>query len=213
MSLVIFDLDNTLIFGQSQRYLLFYLYKRREISLFFLLSMMAWFVGYKLGIVNNPKKAMMKSFMLLKNKSIELYNKIFNDFYEDVLKSKLNPLCLEKLAYHKKRNDRLVLLSNVIKPLADVVSEKLDIGLVLASEPEIKNGFYTGGINGEICYENNKAKVLKKFFSDKDFADSYAYADHFSDLIMLNMVKNPVAVNPDPKLFLVAKKNNWLILK
>ena len=65
--LVIFDLDNTLIKGQSQAFLLSYLLKKGVITPFFYLKLMSWFIFYKLGLIKNPGRIMDYSFSFLKD--------------------------------------------------------------------------------------------------------------------------------------------------
>ena len=47
---------------------------------------------------------------------------------------------------------------------------------------------------------------------DVDWSASYAYGDSFTDHYMLEMVGNPVAVYPEPKLYALAKEKNWEVL-
>jgi phosphoserine phosphatase len=65
-----------------------------------------------------------------------------------------------------------------------------------------------------------KVTKLKEFLQAKekaginfDLNDSYAYADDFNDLPLLSLVGHPVAVNPDPKLYKLAVKRGWEIIR
>ena len=70
---------------------------------------------------------------------------------------------------------------------------------------------FTGQFSGMDCYGANKAEIIQKIASDYqiDLEKSYAYSDHRSDIPMLKVVGNPVAVNPDSELQSHAKENGW----
>lgn len=209
MSLAIFDLDNTLIRGQSQWLLAGYLLKNRGVNLFYFLKVFLWFAGYKLGLFKDPKKIMVYSFQLVKNKKVAEINEFLNDFYNKILKHKLIKQAVDILEKHKNRGDRIILLSNVVKPLAEIVGRDLGVDEVIATELERISGKYTGRIKGNIIYGEHKVDIIKERFSG-DLNNSFAYADHYSDLPLLKLVSHPVVVNPSRKIKRYIRKNNCL---
>ncbi len=64
--LVILDLDNVIVKGQSQKLLLNYLFKRKLIGYWYFLKIYLWFVFYKIGLIKNPKRVMEYAFSFLK---------------------------------------------------------------------------------------------------------------------------------------------------
>lgn len=208
MSLVIFDLDNTLIRGQSQWLLLGYLLKKGKVNIFFFSRVLFWFLGYKLGLFKNPKKIMVYSFQIVKNKKVAEINDWLSDFYSKALKQKLISQTVDILKKHKSQGDKIILLSNSVKPLVEIVGKDLGIDEVIATELEEIEGRYTGKIKSDIIYGEYKAEVIKEKFGN-NLADSFAYADHYSDIPLLKLVDHPTAINPDEKMLACAKQNNW----
>jgi phosphoserine phosphatase len=96
----------------------------------------------------------------------------------------------------------------VVRPLAEHLGE---VG-VIASRPEVEDGKYTGALEF-YCYGEDKAVALREIAEAEgiDLASSYAYSDSITDLPMLEVVGNPVAVNPDRDLRKLAEKRGWQI--
>jgi len=214
-NIVIFDIDNTIIKGQSQQLLLKYLFKKRKINIFFLLKLYFWFFLYKFSIVKNPLPIMEYSFKLVKDWDINLVDKIINDFFYSTLKKNIYSKIEKIIQKHIKNNDEILIISNTIYPLAKVIAEYLNIKNVFATQLEIKNKKYTGNLYKEIVYSKKKVKVAKKFIRKNHLTlkNSYAYADHLSDLSLLKLVDHPIVVNPNKKFNKIARKKNWKIIK
>jgi len=84
---------------------------------------------------------------------------------------------------------------------------------VIATKPAIREGVFTGRIQGNMMYGEKKARAIKKLARKKgwDLKECYAYSDHHSDLPLLKSVGHPVAVNPDRILARKAHAYNWPI--
>ncbi len=79
---------------------------------------------------------------------------------------------------------------------------------------EGKNGLLTGKPIGQICIGDYKKELTLKLVEELniDLSKSYAYGDNQSDIPLLKLVGNPIAVAPTSKLKKFARKNNWTIL-
>lgn len=113
----------------------------------------------------------------------------------------------------------VLLLSGAFSQFIALVAKKLGIKHWLGTELELKNGFVTGQVLSFISGAEKVTK-LKEFLQAKekagvkfDLNESYAYADDFNDLPLLSLVGHPVAVNPDPKLYKLAVKRGWEIIR
>ncbi|MFA6393436.1 MAG: HAD family hydrolase [Patescibacteria group bacterium] len=199
MAIAIFDLDGTLIRGQSQLYIIKYLYKRRLISVFDLIVITGWFLGYWLSIFNDPRIIFSFAFRIIKGKDENEVKALVDGFYEKVLRDKFRGNVVNRLVNHKNNNDEIYLLTNAIKPIARAVADDLGIRNVIATEMEVIGNKYTGKIKGDIIYGKQKVKALKKIFTAKELLDSFIYADHYSDIEMLKLADHPVLVYPDSK--------------
>jgi len=212
--LVIFDLDNTIVKGQSQRLFLSYVLKKGLITHFFYFKLMLWFLFYKLGLIEDPKKIMKSSFSFLKGQNVDDFREIINDFFEEKLKYYIFQDVVNIIKKHKTENRKILIVSNSIEFIPEVVSRFLGINYIIGTKLKQENNKFTGEIKGDIIYSKNKIIAINNFMKNNklSFDNSYGYSDHHSDLPFLKMVSNPTAVNPSYKLKKEARKNKWLIL-
>jgi len=212
--LVIFDIDNTIIKGQSQRILLGFVFKKGIINFFYYLKILCWFLLYNLGIAKNPKRVMEYALIFLNGKDECYIEDIINEFFDKELKKYFFKEALELIDRHKKEGRKIVFVSTAIEPVIRKIAYYLGVKYYLATKLEIKNGRYTGKIDGEIVYGKNKINRLKDFLEKNNFSlkNSWAYGDHISDLDILEVTSHPIVVNPDRILYKEAKKRGWNIL-
>ena len=81
----------------------------------------------------------------------------------------------------------------------------------MATNPEVKNGKFTGKVEGEPCFQKGKIAHLDRWLEQtgEDMTGSYFYSDSHNDLPMLELVDNPVVVHGDETLQKVAKERGW----
>jgi putative phosphoserine phosphatase/1-acylglycerol-3-phosphate O-acyltransferase len=98
---------------------------------------------------------------------------------------------------------------DLVEPLADV----LGFDGVIATRYETRDGHYTGQIAGEFVWGPGKLAAVRKWAAGAgvDLKQSWAYSDSFFDVPLLSNVSQPVAVNPDPRLWAVATARRWPI--
>jgi HAD superfamily hydrolase (TIGR01490 family) len=116
---------------------------------------------------------------------------------------------------HRNAGDMVLLVSAGPQPLLERIAQEVGAGHVVATEFEQRNGRYTGRSLEPVCIDENKAVLAKAYLERKrivvDFKSSFAYADAISDLHLLEMVGNPVAVYPDEELKMAAVERGWRI--
>ncbi|MFI5028897.1 MAG: HAD family hydrolase [Solirubrobacterales bacterium] len=102
--------------------------------------------------------------------------------------------------------------NGVVEPLATVLG--LDGGIGTRYEVD-GEGAFTGRLDGPFVYGPGKVEAMRAFAieHDIDLGASYAYSDSLSDLPMLEAVGHPVAVNPDPALAEIAKREGWQAMR
>lgn len=212
--IVIIDIDDTIIDGQSQRLFLDYANKKGYISFITYIKLKLWFLLYKIGLINDPKKAMVYAFSFINGKTGIEINDLTNDFFNLVLKNKIFPEAKEIVKTHLDKNRKIVLLSNAVDIIVREVAEYLNIDDYISTKLEIVEGKYTGNIVGDIIYGTIKLKVIKNYFEQNNFsfANSWSYADHGSDIELLTQTAHPNAVNPTKQLKKHAIKMNWPII-
>ena len=139
-------------------------------------------------------------------------------FYETLVAEKIVPYITAagraKIAYHKNQGHRVVLISasieELIKPLAQHLGLAQDY---LCTHLEVQNNRYTGELEGLPCYGVGKVYWAREWAMTNglDFPQTvgYFYTDSSSDLPLLELAAQPVAVNPSRKLTKIAKARGW----
>ena len=213
--LVIFDIDNTLVKGQSQNILLNYLYRKGLIGKIYFLKIYIWFALYNFGIVKNPKRILEYAIKFIGGRKVEEVKNVINEFVKIELKKYFFKEAIKKIEEHKKAGRKILLLSNAIYALTGEIANYLGVDEYIASELEIKDNRYTGKLVGSLAYGENKLEKVKSFLvsrSGLSLDNTWAYADHRSDITLLTSVKHPTVVNPDGGLTMCAEKNKWPII-
>jgi HAD superfamily hydrolase (TIGR01490 family) len=117
---------------------------------------------------------------------------------------------------HKEKGHRVILVSNLFKPFLESIGQRLGVKTTLGTGLEIKNSRYTGQLSTPICFDEQRASMLKESFRESDikvdFRQSYAYGDLKWDRPVLEMVGNPVAVYPDDELRAYAQSQGWKVI-
>ncbi len=119
----------------------------------------------------------------------------------------------ERLAEHRAAGHLTILLSGSIVPLVQLLGDHLAVDYVVATELESEGGIYTGRLAGKHVAAEQKAHLVGELAARHgfDLRESYCYADHRSDLAMLEQFGNPRPTNPDRALLGVALERGWTI--
>jgi HAD superfamily hydrolase (TIGR01490 family) len=125
------------------------------------------------------------------------------------------PQMLEEVYAHQDAGRPTFIVSaagnGVVEQLAQVLGMDGGIGTRYEVDAE---GNFTGRLDGPFVYGEGKVTAMREFAAahEIELGESYAYSDSLSDLPMLRAVGNPVAVNPDPPLAAIARKEGWQVL-
>ena len=214
--LVFFDLDDTLIKGQSQKLLIKFLFQSGKVNLILLVCIYFWFFLYNFNLIKDVIEVRKRAFLICKGWSVLDTDKLLKNFFDKfIIKSFYND-ALSIIRGHKKNGGVLVLLSSSLFPLVKIVKDYLDFDFCIATKLEISKGSFTGKIDGSVVYGNSKVNEINKLIKENKFTlnGSYAYSDHYSDLGVFYLVDNPVVVNAriNDSLFQLAKKNEWQLI-
>jgi HAD superfamily hydrolase (TIGR01490 family) len=127
---------------------------------------------------------------------------------------KVFPDVLATLREHMDQGRQVWLLTASPDVLASIIARDLRLSGALGTTLEIHEGRFTGQIEGELVHGAIKAEAAKKLAASlgADLAACYAYSDSVADVPLLELVGNPVAVNPDPGLLALATARGWPIL-
>ena len=118
------------------------------------------------------------------------------------------------IAKHRHLGHLLVLTTATSRFLSAPVARELGFEHHIATEPEMKNGRYTGRVAGTPNMREGKIERLLEWLAERglnlsDFRESWFYSDSNNDLPLLSHVTHPVAVNADPVLAAHARYKGW----
>jgi HAD superfamily hydrolase (TIGR01490 family) len=115
---------------------------------------------------------------------------------------------------HRETGRDIVIVSSSGAEVVEPIGQMLGADHIVATRMVIEDGKYTGQIS-YYAYGPTKADAIREMAeaSGYDLENSYAYSDSQTDLPMLEVVGNPVAVNPDKELARIARERDWPILR
>jgi len=209
-----FDFDDTIIDSNSSKIGFKWLYDNKLITRGFLFKTVALGLLYKFRIISDQTMAN-SLIKFYKDRKLEFFEKQADDFYEKLIKPRLVPEMVKKVNEHKKQGHYLVIVSGSIRYYLEPVAKDLGFDNIISTELEIgSDGLLTGRPIGKICLNDYKRELAEKLAEKEEFdlPNSFAYGDSESDIPLLQMVGNPIAVQPSRKLKKIAIKNNWQII-
>ncbi|ATR84338.1 HAD-IB family hydrolase [Pseudomonas sp. FFUP_PS_473] len=120
----------------------------------------------------------------------------------------------KRIAEHRKRGDRVLVISASGTHLVAPIAARLGIDEFLAIDLEVVNGVYTGKTRGVLTYREGKITRLLEWLDqeEENLEGASFYSDSRNDLPLLLKVDHPVVVNPDPVLRGHAEQHGWPIL-
>ena len=118
------------------------------------------------------------------------------------------------LAGHRARGDYLLIITATNAFVTRPIAASLGVDDIIATEPELKGERYTGRIVGTPSFREGKVVRLNEWLLARSFdlAGSSFYSDSHNDLPLLEMVEQPVAVDPDDTLLKVAIERGWKVM-
>ncbi|MCE5253437.1 MAG: HAD-IB family hydrolase, partial [Actinomycetia bacterium] len=211
---VFFDLDGTLVVGQTTLLLVGFLSKAGVVGRAFVLGTGLWFLGYKLGLVKVNEKSREKGAAVFRGLTEAEVEELMARFTDEVLVPRFHPAATAALAEHRAQGDRVVVVSAALEPVVRGLCRRLGVEEYVGAPCEVADRRYTGRLTGPSPHAEEKIRVATEYMARwvVDPSDCWAYADHITDLGLLRSVGHPVAVNPKPALRKAAEQAGWPIL-
>ena len=208
--LLIFDLDNTLLAGDSDRNWGIFLAEQKVVESSYLDESEKFYNNYYDGSLDIDGFLSFCLKPLIEN-DMEYLLKLRQQFIED----KIKPIVTQpgkEIINHALQNGKTVVIATatndfVTRPIADL----FNVQTLIATEFEIKNQQFTGKVIDAPCFREGKLNKVQKWVDDNNFDLSKAsfYSDSFNDLPLLEKVKTPVIVDGDDKLVEIGKNRDW----
>ena len=126
---------------------------------------------------------------------------------------RLYPQAVELLSRHKRAGREVYICSSSPEDYLKLLAEELDIDGVVGTRARVVEGRYTGELDGPMTHGPEKAHRVAELAAGRgiDLERSFAYSDSVNDLPLLELVGNPVAMNPDRRLAIHARRHGWVI--
>jgi HAD superfamily hydrolase (TIGR01490 family) len=214
LALAIFDLDNTLIGGDSDNLWGQFVCERGLVD------------GEDFGARNNQFYEDYKAGQL----DIDAYLRFalspligqpqallaawHRDFMATMIAPIMLPRAIELVEDHRRRGHELLIITATNSFITRPIATALGIDELLACEGEIVDGLYTGEPSGILSFHAGKVTRLKAWLAGRDIAmeGAYFYSDSHNDLPLLEIVDKPVAVDPDDTLRGRAEAEGWPVI-
>ena len=208
--LLIFDLDNTLLAGDSDRNWGIFLAEQKVVKSSYLDESEKFYNNYYDGSLDIDGFLSFCLKPLIENDMSYLLE-LRKQFIED----KIKPIITEpgrEIINQAIEDGKTVIIATatndfVTRPIADL----FNVRTLISTEFEVINQKFTGKVLNTPCFREGKVSKVKKWVDDNNFDLSKAsfYSDSFNDLPLLEKVKNPVIVDGDDKLLEIGKNRNW----
>lgn len=131
------------------------------------------------------------------------------------MEQKIKPLMSEKaqacIDKHKRGGDFTLIITASNSFITEPIAQAFGVDEVLATTAEIIDGQFTGKIIEVPCFQEGKIIKLNQWLeaTSHNLDGSFFYSDSYNDLPLLEQVTHPIAVDADDKLTIVAKERNW----
>lgn len=212
--LVLFDLDNTLLGGDSDyNWGKFMLDKGLVSDKDFALRNDTFYQDYLQGTLDMyAYGAFVLSPLMPFDK--EQLNAYHQEFMQDYIMPLVLPKAQALIQDNKNQGDVLVIITATNDFVTAPIAHYLGVEHLIATTAEKKQGRFTGKITGTPCFQEGKISRLHAWLDTQDYSLQGArfYSDSMNDLPLLQAVDYPVAVDPDPKLREYAEQAGWLII-
>ncbi len=217
MNLAIFDLDNTLLNGDSDyNWSLFLIKKGILDQSIYEQQNEEFFKDYQTGSLDIDAYAEFQFKPLRENERFFL-----NDLRDEYVATIIRPMITEKakdlVNEHRSQGDQLLIITATNSFITKPIAALFGIEELIGTDLEEINNQFTGKIKGVASFQEGKVTRLNQWLDEKhltlaQFDKTFFYSDSKNDLPLLKIVSHPVAVNPDATLNTEAKKNNWPIM-
>lgn len=217
MRLALFDLDNTLLNGDSDfewsQFLIRIGVLDREL---FEAKNLAFYEHYKAGTLD------INEFLDFQLKPLSRHSrKTLDEWHQQFMREQVSGMITQPardlVDSHRAAGDECVIITATNSFVTTPIGREFGIDNLIATEPEHRDGEFTGNVADVPCFREGKIIRLDNWLAKRgwtlsSFTDSTFYSDSLNDLPLLCKVKHPVAANPDPTLRAHAEQHGWRII-
>lgn len=214
MSLAIFDLDNTLLGGDSDHAWGEFIVAHQIVDpKAYQAQNDRFFNDYLAGKLDIQVYLNFCLQLLGEHETAQL-----NAWHEAFMAEKITPIILPKalalIEKHRAAGDTLMIITATNRFITAPIARQLGIDILLATECERDDKGFTGRTVDVPCFREGKVTRLQRWLleNNRTLKGSYFYSDSHNDLPLLSMVEHPVAVDPDETLKAHAEAQGWPVV-
>ncbi len=214
MALALFDLDNTLLAGDSDYLWGEFLTEQGIVDAdLYARENQRFYDEYKKGTLDIHEFQAFSQQPLVEN-DLNKMLALREQFLREKIQPIMSPASFELIKKHQNAGDTLMVITATNSFITRPITSAFGIEHLLATEPEVIDGKYTGKIAGTPCFQEGKVTRLNQWMKEQNqnLTDSWFYSDSHNDLPLLLEAENPVAVDADEKLLDYARQHNWPIM-
>lgn len=214
MGIALFDLDNTLIAGDSDYLWGCYLVEQGIVdATIYERENQRFYDQYRVGQLDIHEFLRFALQPLAAHDLVQL-EKWRAQYIEEKIRPILLPRAQALIDRHRARGDIPVIITATNRFVTTPIAALYGIEHLLATEPELVAGRFTGAVTGTPCFQHGKVEVLQSWLAShqQTLEDSSFYSDSHNDLPLLNRVTRPTAVDPDEILATHAQQQHWPVI-
>ncbi|SNR87773.1 HAD-superfamily subfamily IB hydrolase, TIGR01490 [Methylobacillus rhizosphaerae] len=217
MQLALFDLDNTLLAGDSDfQWGQFLIAKGLLNEKEHLARNIAFYEDYKAGRLD------IHAFLDFQLKPLSAYKRSELDaLHQEFMVEKIRPMITGKaralVEKHRQNGDLLMIITATNSFVTGPIAHEFGIEHLIGTTPEEVGGEFTGKVTGTPSFQAGKIMRLNQWLAERkqsltDFEVTWFYSDSHNDLPLMKLVDKPVAVDPDPTLKTYAEEAGWPVI-
>jgi len=214
LNLALFDLDNTILAGDSD-----YNWSRFLIQEGYLDGAIhaekneKFYADYKAGTLDIYAFVEFQFKPLARNPR-NILNQLLKKYVEEVIKPMITEKAYDLVRKHHEEGDLLIVITATNSFITKPIAALFGIENLIGTDPEEKEGEFTGKVSGLPSFKEGKVTRLEAWLKNKnlllaDFKKSYFYSDSHNDLPLMQKVTHPVAVDSDNILTEYANAKGW----
>lgn len=215
-SAAFFDVDNTVMQGASIFHLARGLYKRKFFSTRDIVGAMYKQAYFRLVGVEDPQhvaETRESALAFIAGHTVAELEELGEEIFEEAMAHRIWPGTRALAQLHLDQGQRVWLVTAAPIEIARIIARRLGLTGAMGTVAEHVDGVYTGRLVGDMLHGPAKAEAIRALAEREglDLARCSAYSDSYNDLPMLELVGDPVAINPDAKLRDHARRVGWRV--
>jgi len=214
MTLALFDLDNTLLSGDSDYEWGNFLVRKKLVdAVHYEQANQKFYADYQAGTLDIVAFSAF-SFEVLARLSLSQLARLHQEFMHDVILPLITQKARDLVAHHQAQQHTVAIITATNQFITAPIAKEFSIPHLIATQPKIRNGHYTTEIEGIPCFKEGKVSRLAAWMQENNqhLAGSYFYSDSHNDLPLMRQVDTAIAVDPDAALRDIALSEGWKII-